>query len=211
MIDVQDILGNVPKDRFRSTINKLLNECFILKKVSDTSFDYNFITKNVETFETVLDLLGYDLIIREDLGVIAINNTAGTGRIRFSKLESILALILRLLYIEKMKELSQSEDVIIYLEDIYDKYDMLKLGRLGKLQLLNSLRTFKRINLIQNLDRLDTGNLDIRIQIYPSIMLAITAGSLDEAYKMAQEKLDEFSAGGEESDDTNEESDEDAD
>ena len=101
--------------------------------------------------------------------------------------------------------------MIIYLEDIYDKYDMLKLGRLGKLQLLNSLRTFKRINLIQNLDRLDTGNLDIRIQIYPSIMLAITAGSLDEAYKMAQEKLDEFSAGGEESDDTNEESDEDAD
>ena len=211
MMDTQDILGNVPKDRFRSTINKLLNECFVLKGVSDTAGDYRFITANSETFETVLDLLGYDLVIRDDLGVITVNNPSGSGRVRFSKLESILALILRLLYIEKMKELSQSKDVVVLLEEIYEKYDMLKLGKLGKLQMLNSLRSFKRVNLVQNLDRLDTGNMDIRIQIYPSIMLAITASSLDEAYKIAQEKLNEFSKGGEDDDDAAERADEDAD
>ncbi|MBR2800964.1 MAG: DUF4194 domain-containing protein [Erysipelotrichaceae bacterium] len=211
MMDVQDILGNVPKDRFRSVINSLLNECFILKGVADTASDYRFIMANTETFETVLDLLGYDLIVRDDLGVITVNNPAGTGRVHFSKLESILALILRLLYIEKMKELSQSKEVIVLLEEIYEKYDMLKLGKLGKLQMLNSLRSFKRVNLIQNLDRLDTGNMDIRIQIYPSIMLALTASSLDDAYKLAQEKLNEFSKGGEDVDDADERSDEDID
>ncbi len=211
MMDLQDFLGDVSLDKFRSTINKLLNECFILKGVSDTAGDYRLIMANRKTFETVLDLLGYDLIVRDDLGIITVNNPYGTGRIHFSKLESILALILRLLYIEKMKELSQSKEIVVYLEEIYEKYDMLKLGRLGKIQMLNALRAFKRVNLIQNLDRLDTGNMDLRIQIYPSILLAITAGSLDEAYKMAQEKLNEFSRGGEDGDGDDEQSNEEID
>ncbi len=211
MFDIQDLLGNMPKEKFRSTINKLLNECFILKGVSDTSGDYRLIMANLEAFENTLDLLGYDLIIRDDIGVISINNPNGTGRVHFSKLESILILILRLLYIEKMKELSQSKDVIVYLEEIFEKYDMLKIGKLGKIQAINSLRAFKRVNLIQNLDRLDTFNMEIRIQIYPSILLAVTASSLEEAYRIALERISEFSKGGEAGDGTDEQPDENTD
>lgn len=211
MIDYTDLLGNVTKERFRQTMNKLLNECFILKSMSDTAGDYRLIMANKDQFEGVLDLLGYDLIIRDDLGVITIDNPAGTGRVHFSKLESILCLILRLLYIEKMKELSQVKDVIVLLDEIYEKYDLLKIGRLRKDLLLNSLRSFKRVNLIQNLDRLDTGNMDIRIQIYPSIMLAVTSVSLEEAYKIASDRLAEYSRGGDDNDTTDEESDEDTD
>ena len=108
MNDYTDIvLGNIPQDKFRQTINKLLNQCFILKKDNDTSSDYRFIMANRDTFEGVLDLLGYDLIVRDDQGVITISNSTGTGRLRLSKIESILLLIVRLLYIEKMEELSQ--------------------------------------------------------------------------------------------------------
>ena len=82
------------------------------------------------------------------------------------------------------------------LEDIYEKYDMLKLGRLRKDLLINALRTMKRMNLIQNLDRLDSCDMGMRIQIYPSILFAVTAGSLDEIYKIAQDKLTEYEAGG---------------
>ena len=200
MSDYTNILGNISKEKFRQSINKLLNECFILKRDSDTVSDYRFIVANRDVFEGVLDLLGYELLIREDQGVIAIQNPSGTGRIHFSKLESILALILRLLYIEKKKELSQIDNVIVLLEDIYDKYSMLDIGRLRKDQLLNALRSFKRVNLIQNLDRMDTGDMGIRIQIYPSILLAITSASLDETYKIAQDKLAEFASRGDEND-----------
>ena len=209
MADYTEILGDIPKEKFRQTINKLLNECFILKRVDETASDYRFIIANQGVFEGVLDLLGYDLVVRDDQGVISIYNSNGTGRIHFSKLESIIALILRLLYIEKMKDLSQIDAVIVSIEDIYDKYSMLKIGRLRKDQLLNAIRSFKRVNLIQNLDRLDTGDLGIRIQIYPSILFAITSTSLDEIYRVAQDKLKEYSKG--EDDDSDKSTDEDFD
>lgn len=211
MSDYTDILGNIPKDKFRQTINKLLNECFIIKQSERTAADYRLIIANSDVFEGVLDLLGYELVIREDQGVITINNASGTGRIHFSKIESILALILRLLYIEKMKELSQVQQAIILIEDIYDKYNVLNLPRLGKVQMLNALRTFKTVNLIRNLDRLDSGDMGIRIQIYPSILFAITASSLDEVYQTAQSKLAEYEIGGDSFDADDESADEDID
>ena len=210
MTDYSEILGNIPKEKFRQTMNRLLNECFILKQNSDTASDYRFIMTNEAVFEGVLDLLGYELIARDDHGVITINNPAGTGRVHFSKLESILALILRLLYIEKMKEVSQIQDVIVLVEEIYEKYAMLNIGKLRKDLLLNALRTFKRYNLIHNLDRLDTGDPGIRIQIYSSILFALTSASLDEAYQMAQNRLAEYGNGGDfgdAADDTEEDAD----
>ena len=208
MNDYSEILGNIPKDKFKQAINKLLNECFVLKQYDKTASDYRLIVANSDVFEGVLDLLGYELIIREDQGVITINNPTGTGRIHFSKLESIIALILRLLYIEKKKELSQVQDAIVLLEEIYEKYDMLNLGRLRKDLLINALRTMKRMNLIQNLDRLDTGDMGTRIEIYPSILFAVTASSLDEIYKIAQDKLAEYENGGDSFDTDSESSDE---
>ncbi len=210
MNDFTDILGNTPKDKFRQVVNRLLNECFLLKNVDDTAADYRFIVANRDTFEGILDLLGYELIIRDDQGVITVNNIYGTGRMHFTMLESVILLILRLLYIEKMKELSQIREVVVYLEDIYEKYDMLKRGRLRKDQMLNALRTFKSLNLIQNLDRLDSGNMDVRIQIYPSITFAVTSSSLDDLYKTALDRLSEFDKGGD-ADDDEIESDEDSD
>ena len=207
MTDFSMLLGNISADKFRQSMNKLLNECFIIKQSSETASDYRFIMVNQEVFEGALDLLGYELIIRDEQGVITINNPSGTGRVHFSKLESILALILRLLYIEKMKELSQIQNVIVLLEEVYEKYSMLKIGKLGRVNLVNALRSFKRVNLIQNLDRMDAGTPDIRIQIYPSILFAITASSLEEIYKVAQEILSEYAKGGD-TDGTVDESDE---
>ena len=205
MTDYSDILGDVSKEKFRQVINRLLNECYILKRAKETASDYRFIKENAEVFEGILDLLGYELIIRDDQGVITINNPAGTGRLHLSKLESILLLILRLLYIEKMKELSQVQEVIVTVEDIYEKVNMLKIPRVRRDLMTNALRSFKRVNIIQNLDRLDKGDMAARIQIYPSVLLAVTANSLDEVYKVAQIKLSEYVSGGDsdESDDEN--------
>lgn len=129
MIDYSEMLGDIPRERFRQAINKLLNQCFILKRNDDTAQDYRLVQMNQQVFEGVLDLLGYELVIREDHGVITVRNVFGTGRIHFSKIESILLLILRLLYIEKMKEVSQIQDVVVLLEEINEKYLMLKMGK----------------------------------------------------------------------------------
>lgn len=191
----------VSKERFRTAMNRLLNECFLLKKCKDTQSDYLYILANKDLFGNFLDFLGYELLINEEYGVISLNNPAGTGRIHLSKLDSILLLILRVLYIEKKKELLQTEDIIVLIEEIYDKYQLLKLKqRLRKDILQSVLGKFRRMHLIQNLDRMDGGDMECRLLIYPSILFAITANSLEEIYTQAQDKLEEYKKGGEDSD-----------
>ena len=206
-----DVLENVPKDKFRATANKLLNECFIIKKNKDTISDYNFILNYRNYFISLFDLLGYELVIQEDQGVIGINNPAGTGRIHLKKIESMLLLILRLLYIEERKKVSQIGDVVVIVDQIYDKYNMLKMqNKLDKTTLRNSMGLFRRYHLIQNLDA-DMSNPDTRVIIYPSILLAVANSSLDDMYQAAKDKLDKYGRGGEDRADSSddEEADED--
>lgn len=206
-----DVLENVPKDKFRATANKLLNECFIIKKNKDTISDYNFILNYRNYFISLFDVLGYELVIQEDQGVIGINNPAGTGRIHLKKIESMLLLILRLLYIEERKKVSQTGDVVAIVDQVYDKYNMLKMqNKLDKTTLRNSMGLFRRYHLIQNLDA-DMSNPDTRVIIYPSILLAVANSSLDDMYQAAKDKLDKYGRGGEDRADSSddEEADED--
>ena len=192
----------LPKDKFRNAANKLLNECFILKKNKDTASEYHYIINNIDAFSDFFEFIGYELIVREEYGVILLNNPAGTGRIRLKKIESILLLIIRVLYIEKRKQLSQTEDVIIVADEIYDKYNMLKMtNRLDKTSMRNSLGLFKRYHLISNLDA-DMSNPDTRIKIWPSVMLAVTSESVDDLYHRANERLKKYASGGENNDES---------
>ena len=206
-----DVLENIPKDKFKATANKLLNECFIIKKNKDTVSEYNFILNYRDYFVSLFDVLGYELVIQEDQGVIGINNPAGTGRIHLKKIESMLLLILRLLYIEERKKVSQTGDVIVIVDQVYDKYNMLKMqNKLDKTTLRNSMGLFRRYHLLQNLDS-DMSNPDTRVIIYPSILFAVANASLEDMYQAAKDKLDKYGRGGEDRADSSddEEADED--
>lgn len=195
-MEIANVFEHISKDKFKSAANKLLGECFLLKKHKDTASDYNYILNNKDAFIEYFDILGYELIIDEQNGVIGLNNPSGTGRIHLKKIESILLLILRLLYIEKRKQLSQIDDVIIIAEEIYDKYSMLKMNaKLDKTAMRNTLGMFQRYHLIGKLDA-DMSNPDTRILIYPSILFAVTVSSLDDLYQSAKDKLDKYSIGG---------------
>lgn len=203
-MEFTDVLENVPKDKFKSTANKLLNECFILKKSKDTASDYNFILNYRDYYVSLFDVLGYELVIQEDTGVIGINNPAGTGRIHLKKIESVVLLILRLLYIEERKKVSQTEDVIVLMDQVIDKYNMLKMqNKLDKTTLRNTMGYFKRYHLVQNLDS-DMANPDTRVIIYPSILFAVSNASLDEMYQTAKDKLEKYSKGGDDRADSSE-------
>lgn len=195
-MEIANVFEHISKDKFKSAANKLLGECFLLKKHKDTASDYNYILNNKDAFIEYFDILGYELIIDEQNGVIGLNNPSGTGRIHLKKIESILLLILRLLYIEKRKQLSQIDDVIIIADEIYDKYSMLKMNaKLDKTAMRNTLGMFQRYHLIGKLDA-DMSNPDTRILIYPSILFAVTVSSLDALYQSAKDKLDKYSIGG---------------
>ncbi|MBR3509034.1 MAG: DUF4194 domain-containing protein [Lachnospiraceae bacterium] len=183
------------KEKFRIAANKLLNQCFLLKKREDTKKEYAFVRENREMFTEYFELLGYELKINEDQGVIGLTNSFGTGRIELTKYDSILLLILRLLYIEKRKELAtSSEDVTVLMEEIREKYAMLKIKAkpmLDKGMERGMVRLFRRYNMIQNLDS-DVNQADARIVIYPSVIMAVPVENINEYFEMTQKKLEEY-------------------
>lgn len=189
------------KEKFRIAANKLLNQCFLLKKKEDTKKDYIFVKQNKEFFIPYFELLGYDIKINEDQGVIALVNQFGTGRLNLSKYESILLLILRLLYMEKRKELTTfSEEVTVLMEEVREKYALLKIKAkpmMDKGMEKNMVSLFRRYNLISNLDS-DVNQSDARIIIYPSIIMAVTVEDVNEFYKMTERKLNDYAKSKEE-------------
>jgi len=196
-----DILkeSSIQKEKFRGTANKLLNNCFIIKKKEDTRNDYIFIIQNKNLFIEYFDLLDYKIEINEMQGVVALTSINGTGRLRLKKIESIVLLILRLLYIEKRKELSLNDDVVVLSDEIHQKYNMLKIdlkSNLDKTMLRDNIRLFKRYNIVLNLDS-DVTMSDARIRIYPSVLFAVSNDNLTEMYDAINEKLNRYMNGGE--------------
>ncbi len=195
--------SQVQKEKFRIAANKLLNSCFLIKKKEDTRNDYIFILQNKELFIEYFDLLGYRLEISESQGVVSLINSNGTGRLRLKKIESILLLLLRLLYLEKRKELSLTEDVVVLTDELNQKYSMLKIdskSNLDKTTLRETLRLFRKYNLVTVIDK-DAAASDARIKIYPSILFAVSNTILNSIYDAVLQKLTKYAAGGETGDD----------
>ena len=188
------------KERFRKAANMLLNNCFLLKKKPNTRAEYLFVIQNKDLFIPYFDLMGYQLNINEELGVIGIVNMYGTGRLQLSKYESIMLLILRLLYIEKRKELGRSsQEVTVLMEEIREKYAMLKVKSkpaLDKTMEREIISLFRRYNLVMNIEG-DVTQAETRIIIYPSIFMAVGTDNINEYYKGIQDRLKAY-AGGEE-------------
>ncbi|MDD4493166.1 MAG: DUF4194 domain-containing protein [Eubacteriales bacterium] len=193
----------IQKEKFRVAANKLLNNCFIIKKKEDTRNDYIFIVQNKNLFNEYFDLLGYKVEINEMQGVVALTSLSGTGRLHLKKIESIILLILRLLFIEKRKELSLNEDVVVLTDEINQKYNMLKIESkptLDKTMLRENIRLFKRYNIISNIDN-DITLSDARIRIFPSVLFAVSNDNLTGMYEAINEKLNKYVNGGEQNDD----------
>lgn len=213
MFESLEVIGNSKsqKEKFSKAANNLLNHCFILKKKEDTRQDYIFIKDNREQFSLVFDLLGYDIRIDENIGLISIANRNGTGRLQFTKFESIMFLILKLLYLEKRNDISTSSDnVTVTVQEIRDKYNVLKIKNKQKLD-KNSERQifalFKRYNLIRNLTS-DITQGETRIEIYPSIMIAIPNEGITQLYESVKDRLAEYEGGEEDADNTDDYADE---
>lgn len=183
------------KEKFRIASNKLLNQCFILKKKEDTKKDYIFIRQNKDIFIQYFELLGYEIEINEELGLISAKNTLGTGRLNMTKIQSILLLILRLLYLEKRNDISSiSENVTVFMQDIRDKYNILKMKtRLDKTTEKDAISLFKRYNLVRTIDA-DISQSDARIEIYSSVLMAVPTEGINALYEEAKKRLHEYEA-----------------
>ena len=172
--------------------NYLLNHCFIIGNVDSTREKYYYVINHEESFRQIFQPIGYTLVIHRNLRVVQLINNYGVGRIILKKYESIMLLIFRLMYLEKRESLSISEDkVIVSVEEIKKEYEKLNLPRrFDKVLLEDSLRNIKRYNLVQPLNKLL--DIEARVQIYPSVMLAMPDTTISKAYEQTSKLLAQY-------------------
>lgn len=180
------------KDEFKRISNRLLSNCFICKGNQTSRSEYYFVLKYREKFRDFLDVLGYRLEVNEEYGVIQLTNPQNYNHLNLKLYESIILLILRILYDEKKRELSAVNEVIINLGDIQDKYLSLKIRdkMIDKTTMRNALSLFRRFQLIETLDK-DLTNEESRILIYDSILMAVRVEDIRQTY----EKLEQYRKG----------------
>ena len=200
-IENYEKLNQQNKDQFSRVSNKLLSIGFLTKKKEDNKKDYYFIQSHKELFRDYFSYINWELEIDEGFGVVHLNNINDTNRKNFKLNESIILLILRLLFQEKLQELSLANNVTIQIDEIHTRYDALKIRdkRLDKTTLRSALRMFKSYNIVDPLDS-DYALGDSRMIIYPTILLAIKVDDINRVY----EKLDSYRRGGEQNEETDE-------
>ena len=172
--------------------NYLLNNCFLIGNIDSTREKYYYVINHEESFRQLFQPIGYTLVIHRNLRVVQLINNHGTGRLALKKYESIMLLIFRLLYVEKRESLSTSEDkVVVTVEEIKNEYEKLNLPRkFDKVLLEDSLRNIKRYNLVQPLDKLL--DMDAKIQVYASVMLAMPDTTISTAYEQTSKLLAQY-------------------
>ena len=172
--------------------NYLFNNCFLMGTVDTTREKYYYVINHEESFRQIFLPIGYTLVIHRNLRVVQLINNHGSGRIALRKYESIILLIFRLLYVEKRESLSTNEDrIYATVEEIKNEYEKLNLPRkFDRAFLEDSIRNIKRYNLVQVADKLV--DMDARIQIYPSVMLAMPDSNISKAYDETVKLLSQY-------------------
>lgn len=200
-MDILDGMLQRDKDNFSRICNRLLSSCFLCKRNETNKWDYYFVMKYKEKFSDCFALLGYRLEINEEYGVIQLTNPQNYNRYNMKLFESILLLILRILYDEKRRELSVSDEVIINVGDIHEKFLILKIRdkMIDKTTFRNAISTLKRFQIIETLDTNLTDE-EARIIIFDTILMAVRV----EDIKVAYEKLEIYRKGGKSSEEADE-------
>lgn len=181
MLDSYERLTNVQKATFKDIANKLLASTFLARDKKDNKDNYYFVVSYKEVFDEFFAILGYEVKLDQGVGSIMLKSDKNTGFLKLRRDETIILLILRILYHERLKETSLNENVVITVLDIHEKYNFLEIKkRINKTDLVSALRLFRRFNLIETIGDITMSNT--KVVIMPTILYAINTEEITEVY-----------------------------
>jgi hypothetical protein len=173
------------QNQFRDIANKLLANTFLSRDKRDNKESYYFLMSYKEIFDEFFKILGYEIKLDMPTGSVMLEGSQPSNTLKLRRDESIILLILRVFYHEKMRETTLNENVVCSVSDIHDKYDYLEIKRkLNKTDLISALRLFRRYNLIEV-----TGDLTssaCKIVILPTILMAVKSEDITSVFNTIQ-------------------------
>ena len=191
-------LSEKDKIMFSNVANQLLNNCFLCKDKKENREAYYFVLNYKVLFDEYFHMIDWAIDYNHEIGALQLINVSSRNLLKLKKNESIVLIILRILYQEKIISFTSSNNVIVHVDDIHEKYENLEFKKkIYKTDLLAILRLFKRFNLIDPLGDVTKGNCEVII--YPTILLAIKGMNVDALYQT----LKSYEMGGEENEEVN--------
>lgn len=185
------LLKETERNDISRVINKLLQKNFLTKRKQNDANDYRFILAYKDVIGQLLLLIDFELIIKREYEVCYIKNLQSYNRLSLKKTESILLLVLRILYQRKMALVTLDEDVEIELKELHDelsKIGFLDNKRITKIQLIPILQMLKGYNIIDYLSDKKLQD-DTRVKIYPTILFVVNFENIKNAVEMLDNYL----------------------
>jgi hypothetical protein len=176
------------RENFTRLANRLMARTFITRHRDDEKRDYYFVERYKDLFSDYFKLSGWDLVHDGALGVFQLVNSYGYNRLSLKLEESIIFLIIRLLYEKKRKEITLTRDVMITVHEIQENYAALGIRDrpITKGALRETIGLLKRFSILENIDR-DVTQPDTRLKVYPTILFALKVDDIREIYQRLQQ------------------------
>ena len=182
MLNVYETFNVTQQNQFKDTATKLLSNTFLCRDKRDNKENYYFLMSYKEVFDEFFKILGYEIVLDTTLGSVMLEGASASNTLKLKRDESIILLILRLLYHEKAKDASLNDNIICSVADIHEKYDYLQIKRkLNKTDLVSSMRLFRKYNLVEITGDITTSTC--RVVILPTILMAIKSEDVTSVYQ----------------------------
>ena len=172
MLDALEKMTVTQQQQFQDTANKLLQSTFLSRDKRDNKEAYYFLMSYKDLFDEFFKILGLEITLDMPTGSVMLSGATNAFSLKLRRDETIVLLILRLLYNEKMKDTSSNENIVCAISDIHEKYDYLEIKRkLNKTDLISAIRLFRKYNLIEVTG--DIQSSSTKLVILPTILMAI--------------------------------------
>ena len=181
------------KNNVSRIINKLFQVNFLTRRKPGDTNDYRFILAFKDLFDAFFQLSDFSLNIKREDEVVFIKNEQLYNHMRLRKTESLLILILRVLYQRKKDLITLDEDAEVFLYEIHE--ELTRIGyldhkRITKDRLKPALTFLRNYNIIDYIDR--GLHDDARIKIYPTILYITDINGIKEVI----DRIDQYMEGG---------------
>ncbi|MDD3712536.1 MAG: DUF4194 domain-containing protein [Candidatus Izemoplasmatales bacterium] len=193
-------LNMTQKELFSKTCLKLLQNSFLSRDKEDNKEMYYFLLSFKNYFDEYFDIMDFEIVLDRELGAIQLVHREGNNLVKLKKDETLVLLILRILYHQHLVKTSINDNIVIRVDEIHQYYDSLELKKkINKTDLVKILRTYRRLNLIEPLGDITKANT--KIIVYPTILLAINTQAINDVYNLIANIEDKSE--GEENEETN--------
>ena len=196
MIEYMEQLTDEEREQITEVIQLLMKQTFLLERTYDRRAEkyqlsraYKVCAMHLEFLKEYFQVAGIELVENVYLGIIYIRTEMLMGD-KLPRLATIYLLILKLIYDERMQQVSSSARIVTTLGELN--------GKAGEFRVLSSLPSpteirrsvalLKKYQIIEPLDILEELNEHTRMIIYPTVHMVLTGDDIRELLKTFDEE-----------------------